>query len=284
MSGTRYNFTGLEIELPIIYSGGFHNFNYSLGLGKHVHETGPEITYVMKGFADWQVEGGVRLEQSGGTLAIVPRHVRHRGAEGIIAPCWLFWYVLDLRNVETSRRNTPFNRRELQLIFDAFSVKSGVAVQAEQGLDRHFTELLDVLCRGKKNPWYELEMRLILCRIILDTAKSFQKAGKPANDLLAGKARAYMKKNLADNILLDDIAAACGLSKSQFSRRFKQAAGITAADCLQRMRIEEACRLLGGRNADITEIAFKLGFSSSQYFSTVFKRYTGMTPCCFRKK
>jgi len=283
MSGSRYNFKGLDIGFPLIYSGGFHNYNYSMELEKHVHQIGPEITYVMKGFAEWQLDSGSKLEQSGGTLAIVPQNIRHRGAEGVITPCWLFWYMLDLRNWETAQKNTPFSDSEMKLIFDMLSVKSGQVVPAFTGLEKHFARLLELLRQGSTNTWYAAEMRLVLCQIILDTVKSLAESTMLSDDSLAMRAREYMKKNITVNISVDNIAAACGLSESQFARRFKQASGVTPADCLQRMRIEEACRTLRETNNNITEVAFKLGFSSSQYFSTVFKRYTGMTPYHFQK-
>jgi len=283
MSGSRYNFDGQDIELPLIHSGGFHNYNYSAELDKHIHRIGPEVTYVMKGFADWQLDSGVTLEQSGGTLAIVPQNMRHRGAEGIISPCWLFWYILDLQDYKIAQKNTPFNYSEMELIFNSFSLSSGRVVPAITGLEKHFSRLLKLLRQGKENRWYEAEMRLLLCQIILDTAKSLTESSLFSDDSISMRAREYMQENINRNISVDDIAAACGLSESQFARRFKQASGVTPADCLQRLRIEEACRILQEGNNNITEIAFKLGFSSSQYFATVFKRYTGMTPCQYKK-
>lgn len=283
MSGSRYNFAGTDIEFPLIYNGGFHNYNYSMELDKHVHQIGPEITYVMKGFAEWQLDSGTKLEQSGGTLAIVPQNIRHRGAEGIISPCWLFWYILDLRDIKTAQKNTAFSDSEMKLIFDSFSMKSGKVIPAFRGLEKHFLSLLGLLRQGEENKWYAAEMRLLLCQIILGTARSLAESAMISDDSLAMRAREYMKKNISNNISVDNIAAACGLSESQFARRFKHSAGITPADCLQRMRIEEACKLLHETNNNITEISFTLGFSSSQYFSTVFKRYTGMPPYHFRK-
>jgi len=283
MSGSKYNFNGVDIELPLIYSGGFHNYNFSMELDRHIHTIGPEITYVMKGFAEWQLCSGSKLEQSGGTLAIVPQDIRHRGAEGVITPCWLFWYLLDLRDWKKAQKNTPFSDSDMKLIFDMLSVRSGRVVPALVGLDKHFSRLLELLRQGSANEWYAAEMRMILCQIVLDTVKSLAESTMLSDDSLAMRAREYMKKNIKVNISVDNIAAACGLSESQFARRFKQASGVTPADCLQRIRIEEACRILRETNNSITEVAFELGFSSSQYFSTVFRRYTGMSPYNFRK-
>lgn len=283
MSGKRHSFTGADISLPLIYSGGFHNYNYSMELDKHIHEIGPELTYVMKGFAEWQLDNGSKLEQSGGTLAIVPRNIRHRGGEGVITPCWLFWYLLDLRDKAAAQKNTTFNTPEMELIFETFSIKSGRVIPAIPSIEGHFARLLELLRREPGNPWHAAEMRLVLCQIILDTAKSLAGSTTLRDDSLAMRAREYMKKHISSDMAVDDIAAACGLSESQFARRFKKTAGVTPADYLQRLRIEEACRILRTSGGSITEIAFKLGFSSSQYFSTVFKRYTGMTPCNYKK-
>ena len=283
MSGIRYGFRGVDIGLPLIYSGGFHNYNYSMELDKHVHEIGSEVTYVMKGFAEWQLDSGSKLEQSGGTLAIVPRNIRHRGAEGVITPCWLFWYLLDLRDQGAARKITPFSDPEIKLIYETFSVEAGRVVPAIPSLEGHFTRLLELLRQETGTTWHAAEMRLVLCQIILDTAKSLAGTTTLSDDSLAMRAREYMKKNISSGISVDDIAAACGLSESQFARRFKKTAGVTPADYLQRLRIEESCRILRATNNSITETAFKLGFSSSQYFSTVFKRYTGMTPYNYKK-
>ncbi|MDD5699065.1 MAG: helix-turn-helix domain-containing protein [Victivallaceae bacterium] len=283
MSGIRYCFTGTEVALPLIYSIGFHNYNYSTELKEHLHPTGPEISYVMKGFAQWQLGSGLALEQSGGTLTAIPQNVLHRGVEEIITPCWLFWYILDLRDLETARKNTPFTAAEMKLIFEAFTLESCRLLTVSPELARHFSRLLELLHQGKNNPWFDAEIRLVLNQIVLGTVQCLQQHTAAGMDLLVTRARDYMRQHLAANPTVDDIAAACGLSESQFTRRFKREAGITPADCLQRLRIEAACRALRETGASITELAFQLGFASSQYFSSVFKRYTGVTPRHWRK-
>ncbi|WP_437231204.1 helix-turn-helix transcriptional regulator [Planctomicrobium sp. SH661] len=55
-------------------------------------------------------------------------------------------------------------------------------------------------------------------------------------------------------------------------------------DFLQRLRIKQAQTDLLETDLSITEIAFNNGFSTSQYFSTVFRKYTGDTPARFRKR
>jgi transcriptional regulator GlxA family with amidase domain len=64
---------------------------------------------------------------------------------------------------------------------------------------------------------------------------------------------------------------------------FKTQTGLTPNDYLQRARVEKAQEQLRQTNLSVTQIALATGFSSGQYFSTVFARYTGVSPTAFRK-
>ena len=92
-------------------------------------------------------------------------------------------------------------------------------------------------------------------------------------------------KNIARKIRLKNLAKKTGLSLPRFKARFKKEMGIPPAEYIQGRKIELAARLIEEKGHEtITRIAFDLGYSSSQYFATVFKQYTGMTPREFRNK
>jgi AraC-like DNA-binding protein len=59
---------------------------------------------------------------------------------------------------------------------------------------------------------------------------------------------------------------------------------LQAAEFALRLRIEEARRRLAAGGATVTGVALDLGFSSSQYFASSFKRLTRMTPREVMKK
>ena len=50
------------------------------------------------------------------------------------------------------------------------------------------------------------------------------------------------------------------------------------------LRLEAARGLLEKTSRPVTDIAFEVGFNSSQYFSTVFLQYTGLTPTGYRNR
>jgi AraC-like DNA-binding protein len=81
---------------------------------------------------------------------------------------------------------------------------------------------------------------------------------------------------------MKQLARVAGLSESRFKHRFREEVGTTPADYQLRHKIDRACQMLIQDNTTILDTALSLGFSSSQYFATVFRRYVGVTPTEYR--
>lgn len=82
---------------------------------------------------------------------------------------------------------------------------------------------------------------------------------------------------------LEDLARRAQLSVSHFKRRFRAETGVSPWQFILQHKIEAARDRLSASDASVTRIAFDLGFSSSQYFATVFKRLTGVTATAYRR-
>ena len=93
----------------------------------------------------------------------------------------------------------------------------------------------------------------------------------------------YINNNFAENITLEEISEKFHVSKSHFSRKFKEVTGIGFNEYILLVRIKYSELLLMETDLSITEISGKCGFNSSCYFTSVFKKYKGMTPFKFRK-
>jgi AraC-like DNA-binding protein len=81
-----------------------------------------------------------------------------------------------------------------------------------------------------------------------------------------------------EDFQLRDLARQTHLSLSRFTAE----TGVSPGQFLVRTRIEASKRRLAEAAEPIMQIAMSLGFSSSQYFATVFKRITGATPRAYR--
>lgn len=93
----------------------------------------------------------------------------------------------------------------------------------------------------------------------------------------------YMRARLSDDISLDELAAEAQLSPYHFARMFKQSVGVTPRVYLTQLRMEKACQLLAVTDLALTEIAFNVGYSSSQVLSRVFFKYLHKSPSEYRR-
>jgi AraC-like DNA-binding protein len=79
---------------------------------------------------------------------------------------------------------------------------------------------------------------------------------------------------------VDQMALRTGLSVSRFKARFREEIGVPPMQYVLRKKVEHAERLLNSGKS-VTEVAYAMNFSSTQYFATVFRRHLGKSP---RKK
>lgn len=83
---------------------------------------------------------------------------------------------------------------------------------------------------------------------------------------------------------IETLAMAMNMSRSVFYRKIKAIVGLSPIDFVKNIRIKRVIQLIKTEQFSITEIAYKCGFSSSQYLSRVFKEVTGETPTDYQKK
>lgn len=93
----------------------------------------------------------------------------------------------------------------------------------------------------------------------------------------------FIHKNFEKNISVQDIANAANISEGHLRKCFKNELNITVVDYLTNYRIRRAKKMMKSGEYKISEIYEKVGFTSSQYFSYVFKKIEGVTPSEFLK-
>ena len=94
----------------------------------------------------------------------------------------------------------------------------------------------------------------------------------------------YIQKNYAlTELSAISIAKQVNLSTSWLSTKFKDEVGVGVSDYLNSVRVQKAKQLLSQEDYMIYEVAEKVGFTSSQYFSKIFKEFAGITPNEYRR-
>lgn len=98
------------------------------------------------------------------------------------------------------------------------------------------------------------------------------------------KASRYVHNHLSEPIRLQEVADYVGLSPNYFSSLFKKEMNLAFADYVNHTRIKESQYLLQTTNHSILDIAISVGFNNQNYFTTIFKKTTGITPKQYRMR
>ncbi|WP_145414501.1 AraC family transcriptional regulator [Paenibacillus xylanexedens] len=94
----------------------------------------------------------------------------------------------------------------------------------------------------------------------------------------------YLLQNYAKPHTLDSLAATMGRSPGHLSNCFKQVINRGPIDCLIRLRMQKACKLLAETKLPLRMIASAIGYQDAYYFSNAFKKYMGISPQKYRKQ
>lgn len=130
----------------------------------------------------------------------------------------------------------------------------------------------------------ENEIRTLIAPLRYMLSEAYRTADVlPGGNSFVERVKEYIKLNRTKKITTSDICKSFSCSRSYISRRFKESEGISIGEYITKLRLRDAEFLLQNSDMNITEIAFSVGFSDSNYFSSVFAKEKGMPPRAYRK-
>jgi AraC family transcriptional regulator len=97
------------------------------------------------------------------------------------------------------------------------------------------------------------------------------------------RAEEMLRAHLEGNVRIADLAAACQLSPSHFSRCFRESFGTSVHQWLIMLRIDAAKNLLRETDLSLAEVGVRSGFCDQAAFSRAFTTLEGTTPFRWRK-
>ncbi len=133
---------------------------------------------------------------------------------------------------------------------------------SEQIICNRLEELLIYACRNDRN--VHKSSRLL--------------APNPAGGRLSDWVESYIQMHYQKKLTLSQLAQVHNVSVTQLKRRFRVEVGSGVIEYMTDVRIREAKRFIRENNLSMSQIAEAVGFSNIHYFSTVFKKQTGMAP------
>jgi len=263
------------------------------GLDWHCNE-GIEIGYVSKGKLPFSVGDASYLVEPG-HLTITRPWQRHRVGDPNVPACHYSWLILD---VGVRRPNQTWHwpgwllssKAGLKRLTEMLSQNEQAVWRADRKLGDCFDELDKAVARKDRDA-DNAKLKILINELLILLADMLESRNPLLDQSLSSSERTVrlFLENLSHRIdepwTLDSMAAACGLGRTHFSTYCKKISNVAPGEYLTRARIDAAARLLT-RDAEssVTDIAFRCGFQSSQYFSNVFRKQHGLTPSDYRRR
>jgi AraC family transcriptional regulator, L-rhamnose operon regulatory protein RhaS len=181
-------------------------------------------------------------------------------------PDWLAWADQDRRRLTMflSRNEEPFCR-------------------ASREVASTFREIDGIVATGDIEG-QETRLRLTMSMMLLQFMNQLQSQDPGLDSALTSSKRTVqiflsrLEHALDEDWTLENMAAECNLSRTQFSQHCLAITNMSPVRYLQSIRLVAAKRKLAAGQGTVTEIAHECGFSSSQYFATCYRRQFGITP------
>jgi len=93
-----------------------------------------------------------------------------------------------------------------------------------------------------------------------------------------------MLDRLDTGITVTELAEACALSRSHFSRLFKESTRMSPQQWLREQRVMKSRELMKDSTMLLTEIALECGFCDQAHFSRTFAKAEGMSPKAWKQQ
>lgn len=182
--------------------------------------------------------------------------------------------LLELSEFKHIKKAIEMSERGIQITGHTLNEVGEIMLQLPylEDFDRliNFFKLLNVI--GKSNT-----------HIPLASEEYIKKRFEPANKRIS-MIHEYFLANYHKEFNLKELASLVSMAEGSLCRFFKEKAGCTPFEYLNRVKTDLACKFLLDEDMNITEVAMESGFNNLSHFNKQFKKNTGMTPSEYKKQ
>ena len=269
--------TRKENGIPGLRMFGYHQTSQARdSLVTHYHRNCFEFTYLVQGNICFYI-GEHRYDVTGGDMFVTMPDEVHSSGNTPMSLHQMYWFQLEADHPEELLFLEESRARWLLQQLSSLPERR-IKMKSSTGplLSRVFA------CLEAGTPGSRLQaaglLSVLLCQILTDAAAQ----DVPVTPDIR-RAKDYIIEHISEPISMEELAGEAMLSVPRFKQKFRAQIGTGPRGFINFHKIEEAKKLLrSGLNA--TETAMRLGFSGSDYFSVVFRRYTSLSPTEYIKK
>lgn len=275
MDGLDYSQDKITMEKPYLSVLGLDCFGHAKfhratdPLSTHFHENCVEIVFVLKGQQIYHI-GETAYTVDGGEAFfsfLEQPHSSDGDGQGVGE---FYWMQLNLSRPESFlglNRELSLDLTEKLRAIDRHVFRFQPPKEIKLLLEEAFTEFLEFGTTPLAISYLSLLLQLML--------SNMQENRLEKNRF--SELEKYIDAHLGETLRIEDLSAACHLSPSTLQHKFKDYFGRTPAEYVNYRKIQRAKELLlDGKT--ITETAMLLDFNTSDYFSTVFRKFNGISP------
>jgi len=123
----------------------------------------------------------------------------------------------------------------------------------------------------------------MVCSKFIEDVITYISANEKEDDYIIDFITKYIEEHYAEDIYLDLFSEKLNLSTAYISSYFKTKTGINLTDYINNYRIKKSMELIENSQLKIKDIALKVGFTNSNTFIRLFKKFSGFTPQEYRR-
>lgn len=276
----RIELTSNQIGVPGVELFGRYNYAHAeRSLERHAHEQAMEFCFLLRGHQTYRV-GRRTYQLTGGDVFVTFPDEPHGTGGTPEEKGVLYWLIVKIPPAGTDflglqdGHGNAFRDALANLPARHFRGTRRMRQLLNHALEVHFTD---------KSPLRSVQLQNHFTTLLLEVISAAGQRGGRQPPTLAPLLH-MIESSVAEPVSLAQLAAAAGQSLPRFKIWFKEQTGVPPGEYILRCRVQEARRRLVETESRITDISYDLGFSSSQYFATVIKRFTGLTPQQVRQR
>ena len=272
----RIIYTQEQHHVPGIHALARHTMKDSIpSLKWHYHENSFEFTISTKGAFSFSTQTSSYRFSGGDVFIAFPDEIH--GTNNIpVSVGEIYWFQLDISN---PKEFLFMNEDTAIHMIESLQALPHHVVQANAEEMRPLIQQAFYLAQRNEEPEFIASYLQLFLHLLIHSANNEKFALSP--DI--GRTLNYILDNITEELPLEELAALASLSCSQYKQKFKKQLGISPRHFINQQKIEYA-KLLLLEGMSVTDIAILLGFTTSSYFSTVFKKYTLYTPTEYLEK
>ncbi len=255
----------------------------------HSHHS-VEIMYVLKGKCVVAVTPGdsvknLDFEMKSGDFILIDANVPHRLLVEKDKPCRMLNIEFSFQAREAFFPSMGSLRRNCRTL-DSFLNNEREWLFLKDSGEIYLTlkNLINEL--GEKREDGELVADALFVQLLVGIARLAAEAEvkiPDIKDIYVRKTEQYLKSHYDYPLKVSAVAAEINIHPIYLHRIFKEKTGRTLVEYLTELRIDKAKMLLSNTDVPIIDISDYIGIGSRQYFTSLFKKHTGMSPALYRK-